>query len=65
MTMNRVLNQKVVRQRPTVQVDNVGPGSGKRRAEAGWNLPKTPKCPQETLCPLRRAKQHGKQEAGE
>ena len=35
MTMNRVLNQKVVRQRPTVQVDNVGPGSGKRRAEAG------------------------------
>lgn len=32
-------NQKVVRQTPTVQVEEVGPGSGKRRAEAGWNLP--------------------------
>ena len=32
-------DQKVVRQTPTVQVEKVGPGSGKRRAEAGWNLP--------------------------
>ena len=41
------LYQKVVRQTPTVQVDIVGPGSGNRRAAAGRNLPKTPKCPKE------------------